>query len=1303
MLIRITFVLFLIFAGLVSCSETGTKNGKLNEYLSAVKIENLSENQKIELLKITVKTENYSRLAEILYRLDLKSFNELDENSFKKIVSHLIDLKKIRLAESIVNSADIRNSLKPKIAIAELKIANLDFYNFEKYLKNCGDLPVSEISYLIDKYLIFFNKSENKKNLKKFSKIILNFLVENAEREYALNAAKKILTVIQDDAAALLVILKFGDDNKKILGDSELKIKNGSPDLRSLMICGLNEFQKNNLDKSLIYFNQALKTYPYNSDVKNIMSEIYFLSAQEKIGQNSNPVNIAELVLKSVMLDPDNVNALLSLTKIYYNSGMSGEYVKFAERLFYNNYSDANEYQKYVSALLKLKKTESALMFIKNRESAFLSDAGLFNLYLHALEAAGSRSKALSLIKFKQLNSTANKSEYAALTLLYYKYLPASEFNDRIKILEEIIFESGDAISISERSKLAEELSELYYLTNNQNELLKLFLRIPDANYNPVYLSNSILKISDKEIINNLLTRIKSDKIKIDITAYLNLLKKSGAFSEITDFLKDRIKQTSRQDIILFYTGALINLNRIQEAIPYLKKILLINKKNTDALFQMGIVYEKTGDLSAAFKYYNEVKKINPDFADIDLHIILLDWNKEKYEYVIDRLRAMYVSDKSNEILTGKLIECLIEYAVIKDLQNDAQSALNYFNQAYRLEPSNPKLLVNMAEFYLKKKNYDQSLVYYEEYLKRSQNEEIMLTAADIYKITGDYKKMRELLIEILTINPENEKARNKIIENGYDDILIEQDTRIRRSNKILADNKFQPDVIVQNQADLKNKINETLNLISLKPRFYEGYLRLGLYYLQLRDYVKSIENLEKYHKLFNSKESLYYLAAALSKTNRNLESLNYFKELFAKHPQWEKSYKGLINSYLSNYMIQELLEFLAELSKKDYFKNNPEYFSSVFYDISLYYCKTNNFQTALEIISKSEAMFKSISNTRFLKAKIFYIQNRLQECFDSLQNISFIDKNDYLLYNYMIADYYIHKKDFDKAGDIYGIILKMNPSSKVAGFNLDLISGFNGSTSKTAPDGELKTNYEIYKYFTENDYSKIILTNPVSDYVKYYQALALYKTGNSKKSLELFEQINKSKLPVQSEFYYHYALILNKNYLFEKSSDIIKNNVSNFKGATKYEALLLLAENYLKLNNGAAALNLLNNSGFPPEFENAVLNFKGVANFNLRQYEAAAGCFENCLGGSHDNEVLFNLAATYKELGYLEKALEICSELNSKNYADIHKTLTLSGIIYYELGNLEEAETRLKKSLEKKPDQSQARKLISVIQFKKH
>ncbi len=70
----------------------------------------------------------------------------------------------------------------------------------------------------------------------------------------------------------------------------------------------------------------------------------------------------------------------------------------------------------------------------------------------------------------------------------------------------------------------------------------------------------------------------------------------------------------------------LIMLRQYHEAIPWLEKAL--DAPNYDlryfALYNLGIVYEKTGDWNAAISFYKDALEINPDYSQAEASLTKL-------------------------------------------------------------------------------------------------------------------------------------------------------------------------------------------------------------------------------------------------------------------------------------------------------------------------------------------------------------------------------------------------------------------------------------------------------------------------------------------------------------------------------------------------------------------------------------------------------------------------------------------------------------------------------------------------------
>ena len=143
-----------------------------------------------------------------------------------------------------------------------------------------------------------------------------------------------------------------------------------------------------------------------------------------------------------------------------------------------------------------------------------------------------------------------------------------------------------------------------------------------------------------------------------------------------------------------------------------------------DSASQATIVYnyalclEKAGRQSEAIPYYSEALKLNPNHlkSKINLGVMYLNMNP-----------------------------------------SDPDSALVFFNQAYRQDPNNFEVNNNMGNAYLAKKDYKNAVMYYQNALKiDGQNKTAWSNLAQAYASDGQFNNAKSTYTELLKIDSTN-------------------------------------------------------------------------------------------------------------------------------------------------------------------------------------------------------------------------------------------------------------------------------------------------------------------------------------------------------------------------------------------------------------------------------------------------------------------------------------------------------------------------------------------------------------------
>ena len=92
--------------------------------------------------------------------------------------------------------------------------------------------------------------------------------------------------------------------------------------------------------------------------------------------------------------------------------------------------------------------------------------------------------------------------------------------------------------------------------------------------------------------------------------------------------------------------------------------------------------------------------------------------------------------------------------------ENYLDESIQYFYDAYRLDPTFYKALIKIGEIYLKKGNYEQALAYFNEISKTDPNNELAMTKkGDTYFNYNNIQEAKNLYEQALKINENNEDA----------------------------------------------------------------------------------------------------------------------------------------------------------------------------------------------------------------------------------------------------------------------------------------------------------------------------------------------------------------------------------------------------------------------------------------------------------------------------------------------------------------------------------------------------------------
>jgi Flp pilus assembly protein TadD len=209
---------------------------------------------------------------------------------------------------------------------------------------------------------------------------------------------------------------------------------------------------------------------------------------------------------------------------------------------------------------------------------------------------------------------------------------------------------------------------------------------------------------------------------------------------------------------------SLLNKDRVSEADAVLQKALRIDATNPFTLNNMGYTKEKEGELEAALNYYDEAAKRNSDEPVIVT--VKKSWRgKPISQIAADNAKKIRGALKTEDTLEARVARLNLR-GVSALNRNDRKTALQCFQEAYKLAPEDAFALNNMG--YVAELNGDrESADYYYAKAKAADNRDRHVTLATRREDEG------KRLVEVANKNDDQAEAS----------ITAEQELRRRSGN----------------------------------------------------------------------------------------------------------------------------------------------------------------------------------------------------------------------------------------------------------------------------------------------------------------------------------------------------------------------------------------------------------------------------------------------------------------------------------------------------------------------------------------
>lgn len=193
----------------------------------------------------------------------------------------------------------------------------------------------------------------------------------------------------------------------------------------------------------------------------------------------------------------------------------------------------------------------------------------------------------------------------------------------------------------------------------------------------------------------------------------------------------------------------------LEKARKYFESALSIDMTSFEATYNLGLILKRLGDYENAEKLFEKIK-INLSHAKhphVYYQLATIHELNDNLNLALDwYLQLLGIS--TNDNMDSKLYQKIGE---IYEKFNDLQEANQYYNESYRINPSDIQIATSIGSYFIKLQAIDKAIYYYERAVLANPNDpNLMLRVASCYRHIYPPRKYIELFEKIYSKFPEN-------------------------------------------------------------------------------------------------------------------------------------------------------------------------------------------------------------------------------------------------------------------------------------------------------------------------------------------------------------------------------------------------------------------------------------------------------------------------------------------------------------------------------------------------------------------
>lgn len=279
---------------------------------------------------------------------------------------------------------------------------------------------------------------------------------------------------------------------------------------------------------------------------------------------------------------------------------------------------------------------------------------------------------------------------------------------------------------------------------------------------------------------------------------------------------------------------------KLQKAIRFYKQSLHIKPDNVEACNNLGVVYKNLKEYEKALAFLNRALLLEPRRPDIYYNL------GNVYKETGDLTKAITQYEKSISINSG-FIPAFNNLGTIFEMQGNYEEAGKVYQEGLEADENNPRLHYNLGIIYEKQNKLIQAKEEFESALKRRPGwDDALLNLGVVLSKLSKHDQSINTFRNILKIDPGNVKAINNLgIEYGK--VKNPEKAKFFYNKALQLDPDYKNahlnlGTLLEDQGDLKGASATIETLVQKKPEDIPAHFRLASIYTAMGTYDRAEE-----------------------------------------------------------------------------------------------------------------------------------------------------------------------------------------------------------------------------------------------------------------------------------------------------------------------------------------------------------------------------------------------------------------------------------------------------------------------------